>query len=91
MMWLCFFDISDGKTRYRFEKRLKMKWLRYQKSVFVSKGITTDDISALMVYAKGHFRARDSLMFVPVCRSCAAKSEGYGFDAMGLYSEVIIA
>lgn len=91
MMWLCLFDISDGRTRYRFEKRLKEKWTRYQKSVFISRGVSCEDVSSLMAYAKGHFRVGDSLVFVPVCESCAEKSEEYGFGSMTWFPEVIIA
>ena len=44
-----------------------------------------------MAYAKGHFRVGDSLVFVPVCESCAEKSEEYGFGSMTWFPEVIIA
>lgn len=91
MTWLCLFDISDGRTRYRFEKRLKEKWIRYQKSVFISRGVSYEDVSSLVAYARGHFRVEDSLVLVPVCESCAAKSEKYGFDSMTWFPEVIIA
>lgn len=90
MIWLCFFDISDGKTRYRFEKYLKVKWIRYQKSMFVTNKLESEEISSLMVYAKGHFGVKDSLAFVPVCETCIDKSECYGFDVGEFYPEVII-
>ena len=50
-----------------------------------------DNIPSLMAYAKGHFRVGDSLVFVPVCESCAEKSEESGFGSMTWFPEVIIA
>jgi len=82
MFYVCCFDISDDKTRYRAVKTIKGLGGRVQKSIFEFSDISEKQLLVLKDKLEAIIdHQTDSVRYYRLCRACLAEVEWSGKGA----------
>lgn len=86
MTYLCCYDISSARIRYRLARFLGQKSMRVQKSVFVLES-TDDEHILIRDFVRNTIDKSDSFIMIPICKRCQKGGMYFGSDPF-IQSEV---
>lgn len=79
MTYLCCYDISSARIRYRLARFLGQKSMRVQKSVFVLES-TDDEHILIRDFVRNTIDEDDSFIMIPICKRCQKGGMYFGSD-----------